>query len=147
MDGDLDDSNTFTLNAMTLALVKAAFLTDGTQLTSGDDIPSGTEVRFLIYIDNTGPARSDVSVQDLLDPAFAYSTGSLKVDNSVASGETVGAIYATVNASSPLTDEIDIDVVSITGATISAGDRFVANSRLDIAANRIWALLCTVRMQ
>lgn len=139
----------FAANAVIpLVLVKQAFLaSDGLLISNSSTLPRGTVLKFLIYIDNTGPARSDVSVQDLLDPAFAYSTGSLKVDNSVASGETVGAIYAAVNALSPHTDEIDTDVVSITGATISAGDRFVANGRLDIAANRIWALLFTVRMQ
>ena len=42
--GDLTDSNTFTINATTLALMKAAFLTDGTALTSGDNVPAGTKM-------------------------------------------------------------------------------------------------------
>jgi hypothetical protein len=69
------------------------------------------------------------------------------VDNSAANGSTVGAIYTAVNSSAPLTDTIDADVASISGSTIDVGERFVANGRLDIAANRIWALLFTVRMK
>jgi titin len=131
-----------------LVLFKQAFLaSDGSIMSNGSTLPRGAVLKFLIYTDNTGSARSDVSIQDVLDPAFAYSAVSLKVDNSVASGSTVGAIYDAVNASSTLTDEIDADVVSITGATIDAGNRYVANGQLDIAANRIWALLFTVRMQ
>jgi hypothetical protein len=98
-------------------------------------------------MENTGPVRSDVSIRDVLDPAFAYSTGSLKVDNSAAVGASVQAIYSAVTGTAALTDTIDADVASIAGSTIDVGDRFVGNGPLDIAANRIWALLFTVRMQ
>jgi hypothetical protein len=139
----------FAANArIPLTLVKQAILaSDGSPITNSSTLPRGTVFKFLIYVDNIGPARTDVSVQDVLDPAFAYSTGSLKVDNSAANGSTVGAIYTAVNGTSPLTDVIDADVASISGSTIDVGNRFVANGRLDIAANRIWALLFTVRMQ
>ena len=93
-------------------------------------------------------ARSDVSIQDVLDPAFAYLTESLKVDNSAASGSTVGAIYTAVNAGTPVTDAISDDVASAVGVTINVGNSVVlTNTQLDIAANKVWALLFTVRMQ
>ena len=83
----------------------------------------------------------------MLDPAFAYSPGTLKVDNSEATGSTVEAIYAAVDTAAPLTDIIDADVASVSGNTVNVGNQYVANGELDIAANRVWALLFTVRMQ
>ena len=133
-----------------LTLVKQAFLaSDGSFITNSSTLPRGTVFRFLIYTDNTGLARSDVSIQDVLDSAFAYSAGSLKVDNSAANGATVGAIYTAVNnAGTPVTDAISDDVASAVGVTIDVGNSVVfTNTQLDIAANRIWALLFTVRMQ
>ena len=131
-----------------LTLVKQAVLaSDGSLIINSSILPRGTIFKFLIYTDNFGPARSDVSIRDVLDPAFAYSAGSLKVDNSVATGATVGVIYSAVTGTAALSDTIDADVASAVGSTIDVGDQFVGNGPLDIAANRIWALLFTVRMQ
>jgi hypothetical protein len=143
------ETSEFALNAAyPLILVKQAILAaDGSLITNSSTLPRGTVFRFLIYTENTGTDKSDVSIQDVLDPAFAYSSGSIKVDNSAAVGSSVADIYSAVNAAPPLTDAIDADVASITGSTINIGDRFAANGQLDIAANRIWALLFTVRMQ
>ena len=145
----LNTTSEFAVNALSpLVLAKQAILAkDGLLITNSSTLPRGTVFRFLIYTDNTGPAHSDVSIRDVLDPAFAYSAGSLRVDNSVATGSSVGAVYAAVSAATPLTDIIDADVASISGNTIDVGDRFVGNGQLDIAAGRIWALLFTVRMQ
>lgn len=147
----LDNTSEFSVNVIlypTLDLVKQAILSaDGSLITNASTIPRGTEFQFLIYVENAGDARSDVSIQDVLNPAFAYSSGSIKVDNSVSTGSTVGAIYASVSGTAPLTDAIDADVASISGNTINVGNRYVANGQLDIAANRVWALLFTVRMQ
>ncbi|UCF31628.1 MAG: right-handed parallel beta-helix repeat-containing protein [bacterium] len=139
----------FASNLMTpLVLVKQAFLaSDGSPLSNSSTLPRGSVIRFLIFIDNGGPVRNDVSVQDVLDPAFAYSAGSLRVDNNAPGGASVGDIYASVSAAASLTDTIDADVASITGSTINVGNRFVSNGQLDIAANRVWALLFTVTMR
>ena len=145
--GDLTDSNTFTLDAATLALVKAAFLTDGTALTSGATLPTGTQVQFLVYVDNTTAVGVDnINIEDILDAGFLYQAGTIKVDNSQATGATEAAIYAAVNATGALTDAVDGDVASITGATISAG-LSAGNAQLDIAASAVYALLFTVEMQ
>jgi hypothetical protein len=139
----------FSANAvLPLYLFKQAFLaSDGSLITNSSTLPRGTIFNFLIYTENTGPARSDVSIRDVLDSAFAYSSGSLKVDNSAAVGSSVQTIYATVNGTAALSDTIDADVASIAGSTIDVGNQFVGNGPLDILANRIWALLFTVRMQ
>jgi hypothetical protein len=143
------ETSEFAVNATyPLVLVKQAVLAaDGSLITNSSILPRGTVFKFLIYTENAGLTRTDVSIRDVLDPAFAYSAGSLKVDNSVAVGSSVQAIYSAVNSTAPLTDVIDADVVSISGSTIEAGSRFVGNGQLDIAANRVWALLFTVRMQ
>ena len=145
----LNETSQFAVNAVyPLVLVKQAVLaSDGSLITNSSILPRGTVFKFLIYTDNTGPARADLSIRDVLDPAFAYSTGSLKVDNSVATGATVGVIYSAVNGTAALSDTIDADVASVVGSTIDVGNQYVGNGPLDIAANRIWALLFTVRMQ
>lgn len=147
--GPTGSTSEFSANAvLPLYLTKQAVLaTDGSLITNSSTLPRGTVFKFLIYTENTGAARTDVSIRDVLDPAFAYSDGSLKVDNSAAVGASVQAIYTAVNGTAPLTDVIDADVVSIAGSTIDAGNQYVGNGPLDIAANRIWALLFTVRMQ
>lgn len=155
VDGDLDDSNVVTLTTKTLALVKRAFLADGTPIADGSVLPKGTLVNFMIYINNnTDVAVNDVSVQDVLNAAFTYQAGTMKVVNSVnecAGNECTGneetAIYNAAEAAAAGTDAIDGDVVSITDTTIDIGDENVANDTLDIAAGKVWALLFTVEMQ
>lgn len=145
----LNNSNTFSLFSTTMSLNKMAFLANGSQLTSGATLPRGTEVRFVIYIDNTtNVPLTDVSVQDVLDPTFAYQAGSMKVDNTLASGATQAVIYSTVNAvAGTVSDAIDANVASAVGVTIDVGDQNAANGQLDINANSVWAILFRTLMQ
>jgi uncharacterized repeat protein (TIGR01451 family) len=146
----LNDSNTFSLFSTTMSLNKMAFLANGTQLTSGATLPRGTEVRFVIYIDNTTTfPLTDVSVQDVLDPAFAYQAGSMLVDNTLSSGATQAVIYSTVNNSgAPVTDAISDDVASAVGTTIDVGNSVVGtNTQLDVAGDSVWAILFRTLMQ
>ena len=152
IDADLANSNIFSLSSTTLALNKMAFLANGTQLTSGDTLPRGTEVRFVIYVDNTTLFPiNDVSMQDVLDTAFLYIAGSMKVDNTIASLASDAVIYSTVNAvATTLTDAPGADVASYDGptTTIDVGDSVEAgNNQLDIVANRVWAILFRALMQ
>ena len=146
----LNSSNVFSLFTTTMSLNKMAFLASGTQLTSGATLPRGTEVRFVIYIDNTTLfPLNDVSVQDVLDPVFAYQAGSMKVDNTLASGASQALIYSTVNAvAGTVSDVIGDDVASAVGVTIDVGNSVVGtNSQLDIAADSVWAILFRALMQ
>jgi hypothetical protein len=136
-----------------LNIVKRAFWPDGTAIPSGVDIPSGVEFKYLLYINNTGPAVTDVSVRDALDPAFVYQTPSIQVDNSV--GEcaaaicTVGeeaAIFTAVDGATVLTDATGDDVVSYTAPNIDAGNENAANLQLDINGSAVWAILFSVKM-
>lgn len=150
-------SNVFTLNSATLALVKKAFLSDGTPLSSGSSIPKGTIVKFLIYINNTTPVGvNDVSAQDVLDPTFAYQTGTIKVDNTVASCAAAACtaaeealVFTAVDGQTARTDGVDGDVASYTVAskTIDLGNQAQTNLQLDIAASKVWAVLFTVKVQ
>ena len=157
VDADLSDSNTVTLTTQALALIKRAFLSDGTALTSGTTLPRGTVVKFMVYINNnTAFGVNDVSVQDVLQAGFAYQASSLRVDNVVANCAALActpaeeaAIYASVNATAAKTDAIDADVVNYTAGTttIEAGNATSANGQLNIAGNKVWAMLFTVTMQ
>jgi uncharacterized repeat protein (TIGR01451 family) len=149
IDADITNSNIFSLSSTTLSLTKTAFLADGTQLNTGDTLARGTEVRFVIYIDNTTTfPLNDVSVQDVLDPAFLYIGGSMKVDNTIASLASEAVIYSTVNnLGTVITDGPDGDVGSFAGVTIDAGNQNAANSTLDIAGSSVWAILFRALMQ
>ena len=154
----LADSNVFVLNSGgALTLVKTAYLTSGgTVLPSGSTLPSGTQVDFLIFVNNMSSVSiDDVSIQDVLDPLFVYQAGTIRVDNAVANcaaatcdaGE-IDAIYASAilpaNAES---DGLDADTASFAGVTVDAGNENVANGQLDVAANTVMALVFTVEVQ
>lgn len=148
VDADLSNSNTFTLNTTTLALVKAAFLADGTPLVSGATLARGTAVKFLIYVDNTtGVAVDSVNVSDALAAGFAYQAGTIKVDASQNTGATAAAIFSAVDAQTALTDAVSgADVAGINAGTISAGDGS-GNAMVTVPAGKVWAILFTVKMQ
>ncbi len=135
-------------------IVKRAFQLDGTPIVSGSTLPRGTPVRFLLYIDNPAGAISDVSLEDVLAPLFAYQANSMRVDSSLLSSVACpggvcdeAVIFDSADLGSARTDAVDSDVVDQSGATIHAGDGAVANARLDLAANRVWALIFTVVIQ
>jgi len=137
-------------------LVKRAYLPDGTQL-SGDGsetLPRGATIQFMIYFNNPGAAQSDIEVQDLLDPTFAYQATSMRTTTMTACANLVcdateeQAIYDAVSLAPLRTDDPDGalpggDEVSYTSGTLTveAGDRVSANLRLDVNANTLWALL------
>ncbi len=156
----LDGSNNtseFGADAMVyspMSIVKRAFQLDGTPIASGSTLPTGTPVRFLLYIDNPSGAVIDAGLQDLLDPLFAYQTGSMRVSNSLISSTVCpaavcdeAAIFAAADTGTVVSDAVDTDVVALSGATIHAGDGTVANARLDLTADRVWAVVFTVVIQ
>jgi len=154
----LTDSNVFVLNStgVALALVKTAWMTaGGTPITTGSTVPQGTSVDFMIYVNNLGSvAINDVSVQDVLDPLFAYQAGTIRVDNAVANcavavctaAEEV-AIYASAIAVGANSDGVNADTSSFAGVTVDAGDQSVANGTLNVAANTVLAVVFTVQVQ
>lgn len=143
----LTSSNIFQINSATLALTKTAFLTDGTELTTGVTLPRGTVVKFMIFINNTTAVAADsVNVADVLNAAFAYQANSIKVDSSQTDVATHAAIYAAVNATAALTDAVGVgDVAGITGTTISAGQS-AGNAKVLVPGNKTWAMLFTAKV-
>jgi CSLREA domain-containing protein len=138
-----------------LTLIKTAFWTDGTPIPTGATIPNGVEFKYLLYVNNPGIARSDVSVRDVLDPAFQYQAGTIQIDNSLAECAAAvctpaeeQAIFSAVDGAAVLTDAVDGDIASYTGASsgVDAGDGNVGNLQLDINANAVWAILFSVKM-
>ena len=145
---NLGPSNTFTINSTQLSLVKAAFLTDGTPITSGTTVAKGTPVKFMIYMDNSTTVPVDsVNVQDALNAAFVYQPGTIRVSNTVNTGSTVAAIYAAANAAPLLSDAVsNADVAGINGVTVSAGTS-TGNGLVTVPASKVWAILFTVKVQ
>jgi uncharacterized repeat protein (TIGR01451 family) len=141
-------SNTFTINSTTLALVKAAFLADGTPLASGTSVPKGSLVKFMIYLDNSTIVPADsVNVSDVLAAQFVYQPGTIHVDNTVNTGATAAAIYASVNATAAITDGVsNADVAGISGSTVSAG-LAAGNAIVTVPAQKVFAVLFSVKVQ
>ena len=151
----VDSGNTIDWFLPVMEIVKRAFLPDGTPIPNGSTIPNFIEYKYLLYINNTGVATNDVSVRDVLDPAFQYQAGTIQVDNSVAecaltvctAAEEL-AIFTAVDGAAFLSDVVDGDVASYTGASLSvdAGNSTEANLQLDINADAVWAILFSVKM-
>jgi hypothetical protein len=148
---DLGDSNTFTLNAFVSQLQKRAFLTVGnTALTTGDTLPAGTSVDFLIYLNNEGDLSiDDVGIQETL-LGFTYVPNSLHVLNTTAA--CVGGcgapqeliIYNNARVAGVKTDAINDDEASFAGTTVEVGNTItVGNTQQDAAANLVLALVFT----
>ena len=158
VNGDLTNSNLFELLASpTLALVKTAFLTStGVALTTGASLPAGTEVDFMIYLNNESDVLvADVSMQDVLNALFLYKAGTIYIDNAVNECALTActlieekAIYDAAILTVLKSDGVDADTVSIAGVTIDVGDEVIAgNAQQDAAANKVLALVFTVTMQ
>jgi len=139
----------------TLTIVKRAFLTDGTPVPDGTIVPRGTPIQYLLYINNTGPARTDVSLQDVLDPSFEYQSETIKSDDTVSACATLSctgpeelSIFTSVDAQTAGTDAVDGDTVSYSGGnTVDAGDVSQTNLQLDIPANSVYAILFLVEVR
>jgi hypothetical protein len=145
---DLQDSNIFTINSSTLALVKAAFLPDSTLLADGSTVPAGTEVQFLIYVDNdTDLQIDDINIADDLGVDFVYQSPSLKIDNSQATGAALNDIYLAVVGTANINDAVEAgDEAGVSGTVVSAGST-AGNAPLNVPANTVWAMLFTVEVQ
>ena len=111
----------------------------------------------MLYINNFQAAgKTNVSIVDVLDPTFVYQVDSIRIDNSVdncaapiCSAAEEAAIFAAVNSNAASTDIADADVVSYSSgtATVEAGNRIQSNAQLDIASNKEWVILFTVKVQ
>jgi len=152
VDADLDDSNDFVLNSFLSRLEKRAFLTNGnTALTSGDTLPAGTSVDFLIYLNNDlGFDIVDVGILDTL-VGFTYVTGTLHVLNTTAAcGGVCDAaqeltIYNDARVAGVKTDAIDDDEASFDGIdTVEVGNNLTTgNTQQDAAAGFVLAVVFT----
>jgi CSLREA domain-containing protein len=149
------DIGAYEVGTVLLALTKTAFWPDGTPIPTGATIPSGVGFKYLFYINNQDITRSDVSVRDVLVPAFQYQAGTIQVDNSVAecaaavcTAAEEQTIFTAVDGTPFLSDAVDGDVASYTGASssIDAGAGNVANAQLNINADAVWAILFSVKM-
>ena len=158
VDAALVDSNVFQLFSVgALTLVKTAFLTaDQTPLPSGASLSTGTDVDFMIYVNNRSDlVIADVTIEDVLGALFLYTAGTIRVDNSVAecaaavcdAAEEL-AIYNSARVLAAGTDGVAAgDSVSFVGTTVDVGNDNQANDQQDAAANSVLAVVLTVQVQ
>ena len=99
-----------------------------------------------VIADELGVSVDDVNVSDILDPAFVYQAGTIRVDNSVATGAANAAIFAAVSATAPVSDANDGDAAGIAGTTLTAGSGG-GNAQVNIAASGVYAVLFDVIVQ
>ena len=152
---DLVDSNIVTLTPSTPTLVKAVFLTsNNTALTSGDTLPTGTSVDFLIYLNNEADvAILDVTIQDDLT-GFTYTAGTIRVLNTTAecavtlcTAAEEFTIYNNARVVAAGTDAVAAgDTVSFVSTTVDVGNQVQANDQQDAAANVVLALVFTATL-
>jgi uncharacterized repeat protein (TIGR01451 family) len=154
----LTDSNVFVLNSTgaTLALVKTGWMTsDGSPIGSGSTVPQGTNVDFMIYVNNLSSVDvNNINIQDVLDVLFTYQAGTIRVDNSVANCAVAictvaeeAAIYASAIAVAASSDGIDGDSASFNGGNTVDVGAGTGNGPQNAAANRVLAVVFTVQVQ
>ncbi len=148
--------NLVSFNAGNIDLTKTAFLaSDGSELADGATVPAGTQVDFMIFINNkTGVAINNINIADVLNPAeFAYVATNLQVGST---GECAAlacnaaertALYGAVAAVASEAVEGG-DVAGWTGGTntVSAGSS-AGNAQLNVPSATAWALVFRATVQ
>ena len=154
----ITDSGVLTITSTKLAVVKKAFLDDGTgtEIASGSSVVKGTIVKFVMYIDNSTNAQaSDVRIVDQLDKTgFTYQTGSLKWNNNTtATAATVATIFTDTNGGLALTDAISnadtgsVDTTPPAYAQVTFGAHSTqTNAVLNIPAGKIASFMFRARV-
>ena len=134
-------------------LYKRAFSSAGTPIINSATLPTGSEVKFLMYINNKGGFISDINVLDVLDTiTFSYVENSLKMDNTLgecAANTCTAAeeylIFLAVNDNTASSKGTDLDGVRYDDVnTVEAGEGTTNNGQVDINGNSVWALLFSV---
>ncbi len=155
----LDDSNTFVLNSSgALELVKTAWLTaTGAPITRGSTLPAGTQVDFMIYVNNKSDLQiDDVTIADTLNALFLYGPAdNIRVNNATAecavticTGVEEQAIYDAAILIAAGTDPVGVDSVSYVAPTVDVGnENQVGNTVQNAAANSVLAVVFTVTVQ
>ena len=154
----LVDSNTFQLfSSGALTLVKTAWLTaDGTPITTGATLPAGTDVDFMIYVNNKSDLQiDDVTIADTLNVLFGYTAGTIRVNNAtiecavtICTGVEEQTIYDAAILIAAGTDAVGGDSVSYVGTTVDVGNENQGgNTVQNAAANSVLAVVFTVTVQ
>jgi hypothetical protein len=154
-DGGADgDDWTVTATLHPLSIVKKAFTSNGIPIPDSATVPRGMAFKFLIYINNPESARGDISLQDVLDAAFTYQAGTMKIDNTLGACSAAtcdaaeeAAIFAVAAAGAAVTDAADGDAASYNAGAVDVGNQVVGgNAAVDIVGGSVWALVFDVVM-
>jgi uncharacterized repeat protein (TIGR01451 family) len=153
-DANMGDG-TINLTIQTMSVVKRAFTPTGTAIADGSTVAVGTQVKFMMYINNKSDTPlNDVSIRDVLAANFVYQAGTIKVINPAgacalaactAAEETT--MFTAADAAAALTDAVDADTASFAAATVDVGNQLAANGQRDIVAQSRLVVLITVLVQ
>ena len=153
-DANLGDG-TINLTIQTMSVVKRAFTPTGTAIPDGSTVAVGTQIKFMMYINNkSDTALLDVTIHDVLAANFVYQAGTIKVINPAgacalaactAAEETT--MFTAADGSAALTDAVDADTASFAAATVDVGNQLAANGQRDVVAQSRLVVLITVLVQ
>jgi uncharacterized repeat protein (TIGR01451 family) len=153
-DANMGDG-TINLTIQTMSVVKRAFTPTGTAIADGSTVAVGTQVKFMLYINNKSDTPlNDVSIRDVLAANFVYQAGTVKVINPAGAcalvactGAEETTMFTAADAAAAVTDALDADTASFAAATVDVGNQLVANGQRDIAAQSRLVVLITVLVQ
>lgn len=145
-------------DAGNITLNKTAFLVaDGSELTDGATVPVGTQVDFMIFVNNENTAAvNNVNIEDILLAAeFDYVAGNMRITTggSCAALTCDPAERNTLYTSSVLIGNEAVEASDVAGFTADSpavGDETVSaglgagNAQLDLAADEAFALVFRV---
>lgn len=147
--GDGTGTARIEINSTRLRLVKQARTTDGTVLAPNADVAAGSEVVFVLYVDNTTDFdATDLRWIDALNESeFSYVAGTLEMTN-VASGADDATIWSgTWTALSDAVGGPDDEASAVDTNADGSADRIAAgrdptqtNRPLVAPANRLIAI-------
>lgn len=134
-------------------IVKKAFTESGVPIAPGTTLPAGTRVKYLLYVNNSSALILDANLQDVLNPGFSYVLESMTFDNTEGectlpdcSTTEESAIYTAADGGTTGSDTEDTDEVNYDSGILNAGSGNASNAQLDLLANKVWAVVFTVRM-
>ncbi|MEZ4648041.1 MAG: hypothetical protein R3E97_04500 [Candidatus Eisenbacteria bacterium] len=154
LGGDGTGTAKFTIHSVRLDLVKQARDLNGTLLPSGGSVDAGSEIYFVLIVDNpTLAPASDIRLSDPINrDAFVYQPGSLEMSVVPTGSDPMAGPWT------PLTDELDpvgtADLASITTSVVDGIDRLTfgadpeqTNLRYDLEAGHQLVVRFRVRVK
>lgn len=145
-------ASSITINAYSgVTLTKVAFLaSDNSSLADGTVVPSGTDVKYMVYVRNPNAFQmNDISINDVMDlTLFTMVSTDIKWDASQSAVATEAQIFTAVDGSAAAytfgaaNGDEGSYVEAAGNGTLSIGTTG-GDTQLNIPANSTWAIIFT----